>query len=249
MQLASLTKERNDARDELVQLREMNKQTDKLMADNASLLKKLGEMEKQILNFKSDGTGRDTELALLRRQMTDAQKALVSSDQKNATLQVEISELQRKVADYSTQIKQFKADTKASAEERKKMEDENRLLQGIVMRVLQEDANRAQRKKMIQGEIGKLHIQSDALLQQLNYLTQPVVKLSPSERKLFKKPVFEIQNPNELVAVKTDGSIPPAEPPATTEPPKPAPEKPETTPPLTPPAPGARIRRSLRAKP
>jgi tetratricopeptide (TPR) repeat protein len=231
-QLASLAKERNDAREELVRLRELNKQTDKLMADNAGLLKKLGEAEKQILTFKSAGGSRDTELGALRKQITDTQKALVSSDQKNATMQAEIGELQKKVADYSKQIAQFKADKTASAEERKKMEDENRLLQGIVTRVLQEDANRAQRKKMIQGEIGKLHLQSDALLQQINYLTQPAVKLSASERKLFKKPVFDVQDPNTLVAVKTDSTQPAAEPsvPAkTAEPPKRAVEKTGTT--------------------
>ncbi len=238
-QIASLTTERNDARDELVRLREANKQTDKLMADNASLLKKLGEAEKQILTFKTTGTSRDAELASLRRQVTDAQKALDTSDKKNATLQVEIGELQKKVADYSKQISQFKADSKASAEERKKMEDENRLLQGIVMRVLQEDANRAQRKKMIQSEVSKLHIQSDALLQQINYLTQPAVKLSAAERRLFKKPVFDVQDPNTLVAVKTDSSTPAPEPaaPSNTEQPKPELEKPETAP-VTPSVPG-----------
>jgi len=218
-QLASITQERNDAREELVRLRELNKQTDKLMADNASLLKKLGEAEKQILAYKSTGS-RDSDLAALRKQVMDTQKALSSSDEKNAVLQGEISELQKKVTDYSKQIAQFKADTKASAEERKKMEDENRLLQGIVMRVLQEDANRAQRKKMIQGEIGKLHLQSDALLRQINYLTEPVVKLSAAERKLFKKPVFDVQDPNTLVAVKTEGS-------AVSEPPKTGGDKPE----------------------
>ncbi|MEO6787661.1 MAG: hypothetical protein ABI318_16155, partial [Chthoniobacteraceae bacterium] len=81
-QLASLTQERNDAREELVRLREMNKHTDKLMADNASLLKKLGDLEKQIVSFKSTGGSRDAELAALRQQVTDTQQALVSSDQK-----------------------------------------------------------------------------------------------------------------------------------------------------------------------
>ncbi len=227
-QIASLTKERNDAREELVRLRELNKQTDKLMADNASLLKKLGDAEKQILTFKSTGGSRDTELAALRKQVTDTQKALTSSDEKNSTLQLEIGELQKKVGDYSKQIAQFKADKTASLEERKKMEAENGLLQGIVMRVLQEDANRAQRKKMIQSEIGKLHIQSDALLKQINYLTEPTIKLTTAERKLFKKPVFDVQDPNALVAVKTD--VPPG-----TEPPATAPEvTPAPTPPTAP---------------
>jgi tetratricopeptide (TPR) repeat protein len=225
-QLASLTKERNDARDELVRLRELNKQTDKLMADNASLLKKLGDAEKQILNYKASAGPRDTQIEAMRKQVTDAQKALTSSDQKNASLQTEIGELQKKVGDYSKQIAQFKADKTASAEERKKMEDENRLLQGIVMRVLQEDANRVQRKKMIQAEVSKLGIQSEALLAQINYLSQPTVKLSTAERKLFKKPVFEVQDPSKLVAVKTD-TQPGTEPSTPAEPPKAAPDVPK----------------------
>jgi Flp pilus assembly protein TadD/septal ring factor EnvC (AmiA/AmiB activator) len=242
-QIASLTKERNDVKDELVRLREMNQHTDKLMADNASLLKKLGDAEKQILEFKTTGASRDKDIAALRKQVTDTQNALVASDHKNTSMQAEIAELQKKVSDYSKQIAQFKADSKATAEERKKMEDENRLLQGIVMRVLQEDANRAQRKKMIQSEVGKLHIQSDALLQQIGYLSQPVVKLSALERKLFKKPVLDVQAVNELVAVKTVATQPPAEPPVpanSTEPPKPAGETtPEPAPAPKPPEPAA----------
>ncbi len=236
-QLASLTKERNDAREELVRLRELNKQTDKLMADNASLLKKLGDAEKQILTFKSTGGSRDAQLEALRKQVTDTQKALSSSGEKNSSLQAEIGELQKKVADYSKQIAQFKTDKTASLEERKKMEDENRLLQGIVMRVLQEDANRSIRKRMIQSEVGKLHIQSDALLQQINYLTQPTIKLSNSERKLFKKPVFDVQDPNTLVAVKTDTpagtEVPPPLPSETVKPA--ATEQPDATPAPKPP--------------
>ena len=203
-QIASLTEERNDARQELVRLKELNKQTDKLMADNASLLKKLGEAEKQIMAFKTDTGSRDTDIAALRKQIVETQKGLSASTDKNTTLQAEIGELQKKVTDYSKQIAQFKSDKTASLEERQKMESENKLLQGIVMRVLQEDANRSIRKKMIQSEISRLHIQSEVLLQQINYFTQPVVKLSNAERKLFKKPVFDVQDPNQLVAVKTD---------------------------------------------
>ena len=201
-QIASLTAERNDARQELARLKEMNKKTDQLMADNAGLLKKLGEMEKQVMAFKTDTGSRDTDIAALRKQIVETQKGLSASTEKNATLQTEIGELQKKVAQYSKEISLFKADKTASLEEKQKMESENKLLQGIVMRVLQEDANRAQRKKMIQSEISRLHIQSDVLLQQINYFTQPVVKLTTAERKLFKKPVFEVQDPNQFVAVK-----------------------------------------------
>jgi tetratricopeptide (TPR) repeat protein len=233
-QIASLTKERNEARQELARLKDLNKQTDKLMADNASLLKKLGEAEKQIVAFKADAAAGGSDVIALKKKVADTAKALTASTEKNSVLQAEIGELQKKVGDYSKQIAQFKADKSASLEERRKMEDENKLLQGIVMRVLQEDANRAQRKKMVQNEINRLQIQSEVLLQQINYLTQPVVRLSSAERKLFKKPVFDVQDPNTLVAVKTEGvtelpapPTPPVTPaqPATTERP-PVPENP-----------------------
>ena len=225
-EIVSLTKDRDEARVEITQMKELNKQTDKLIADNATLLKKLGEAEKQIISFKSDAPRKNEEVVALKQQVMDVQKALAVSQEKNATLQNEIGSLQKKVSEYTKEITQYKADKNASAEDRIKMEAENKLLQGIVMRVLQEDANRAQRKKMLQKEMDRLQVQSDVMLKQINYLTQPVVKLSGEERRLFKKPVIEVQDPNTLVAIKTDGNNLPAE--TATAPVKPAPpvEKP-----------------------
>lgn len=210
-EIVSLTKDRDEARVEITRLKELNKQTDKLIADNATLLKKLGEAEKQILSFKTDAPKKDEEVVALRQQVTEVQKELAISKEKNATLQNEIGGLQKKVAEYTKEITQYKADKTASAEDRSKMEAENKLLQGIVMRVLQEDANRAQRKKMLQKEMDRLQIQSDVMLKQINYLTQPAVKLSGEERRLFRKPVIEVQDPNTLVAVKNDDNNIPAE--------------------------------------
>ncbi len=225
-EIASLTKDRDEARVEITRLKELNKQTDKLIADNATLLKKLGDAEKQILSFKTDAPKKDEEVVALRQQVTDVQKALTISQEKNATLQSEIGSLQKKVAEYTKEITQYKADKNASAEDRRKMEEENKLLQGIVMRVLQEDANRAQRKKMLQKEMDRLQIQSDVMLKQINYLTQPVVKLSGEERRLFKKPVIEVQDPNTLVAIKNDGNNLATEPAAAPVKAKPPVEKP-----------------------
>ena len=62
--------------EELVRLRELSKSTEKLMADNANLLKKLGDMEKQVLTFKAGGT-RDQELAALRKEIAEIGRAHV----------------------------------------------------------------------------------------------------------------------------------------------------------------------------
>lgn len=229
--VAAITKERDDARTEVAKLKDLNKQTDKLIADNATLLKKLGDAETQILTFKADSVDKENAIAALQKQVSDSQKALTLSTEKGTKLTTEVGELQKKVGEYSKQIQQFKADTKASAEEQKSMAEENRLLQGIVMRVLQEDANRAQRKKMIQKEMDKLHIQSDVLLKQIGFLTQPVVKLSSEERRLFKEPKLTVQDPNTLVAVLPAAADAAPAPAAT----KPAEAPVESAPPATPP--------------
>ncbi len=228
--LGGMTRERDDARMEIARLKDLNKQMDKLTADNANLLKKLGDAEKQIFAFKSDAPQKDREIEMLKKQVTDTQKALVSSQDKNTELQTQITDLQKQVGDYTKQIQQFKTDKTASADDQRKMEQENKLLQGIVMRVLQEDANRSQRKKMLQKELERLQVNSDTLLRQIDYLTQPAVKLSPAERRLFKKPVIEVQDPNTLAIIKPEGDPPaPAETAKPVEPaPKPVenPEKP-----------------------
>jgi tetratricopeptide (TPR) repeat protein len=229
-QLAGITKERDDAREEITRLKSLNKKAEQLMTDNAGLLKKLQEAEKQIFAFKADIPKKDEEITSLRTQVTDAQKALAASQQKNTTLQAELTTVQKKVDEYTKQIQQFKTDKTASLEEKRRMEEENRLLQGIVMRVLEEDANRASRRILVQKEMDRLQIQSDVLLKQINYLTQPTVSLTKQERRLFKKPVLNVDDPNMLVVIKSDN--PPT-------PPAPAvPATPDKQPDATAPAPG-----------
>ncbi len=209
--LAGVTKERDDAREEITRLKTLNKDADKLMAKNTELMKQLDEAGKQIIAFKTDSPKRDQEIAALKAQVLQVQKELTASQDKNTSLQGEMTTLQKKVDEYTKQIAQYKADKTASVADRAKMEEENKMLQGIVMRVMQEDANRAQRRKLVQMEMDRQNIQSAALIKQISYLTQPVVNLTREERRLFKKPKIEVEDPNTLVIVRTEGAA--AEPP------------------------------------
>jgi tetratricopeptide (TPR) repeat protein len=208
--LAGMTQERDAAKMEITRLKDANKEVDKLMTENAGLIKKLGDAEKLILTFRTESPQKDAEIAALKKEVTDSRKALEATQEKNTNLQTEVGDLRKKVDEYTKQIQQFKTDKTTSAEERRKMEEENKLLQGIVMRVLQEDANRSQRKKMVQKELDRLQIQSDVLLKQISFLTEPVVKLSSAERRLFKRPIIDVQDPNTIVAIKTDAASEPA---------------------------------------
>jgi len=231
--LAGVTKERDDARAEITRLKTLNKETDKLLAENATLVKKLADAEKQILTFKSDSPQKDKEIAALKAQVQDVQKQLSASNDKNTSLQGEVTTLQKKVDEYTKQIQQYKTDKSASAADRAKMEEENKMLQGIVMRVMQEDANRAQRRKVVQMEMDRQNIQSAALIKQISYLTQPVVNLTKEERRLFKKPKLEVDDPNTIVifAGANNDSAAPTPAPATPDanPAPAAPAKPDNT--------------------
>ena len=77
------------------------------------------------------------------------------------------------------------------------MTDENDLLRGIVLRQLKEQARRSEAKKLVMAELSKMQVQSDTLLQQINYLGQPITKLTPQEKALFKDPEIEIADAEE----------------------------------------------------
>ena len=51
------------------------------------------------------------------------------------------------------------------------------------MRERKEEAHRDQEKKLVLVELQKLHVQSDSLVEKINALGQPVVKLTEQERE------------------------------------------------------------------
>ena len=80
------------------------------------------------------------------------------------------------------------------------------LLRGIVTRERKEEAHRDQEKKLALSELQKLHVQSDTLVKQLNYLGEPVVKLTDKERSLFKQPDITINDNNISISAERPSS-------------------------------------------
>jgi len=112
---------------------------------------------------------------------------------------------------------------------------ENDILRGIVLRQQKQEALRAATKKLVLGELAKLEINSKTLLKEIDFLSQPVVKLTTQEMGLFKKPALQVSN-DEISAnlPKADDAQPVAavEP----EPVKPAPMIEQPLPGAEPPA-------------
>ena len=199
-QLATVTVQRDDAMKQVESMKDAQKRVDALVTENTQLMAKLGEAEKNIRQFKVEGEQKDVMIAGLKKEVLDAKKQLVAAQAQSADYQRQMFDLQSKLSDTSKQLTEMKAASATNVAERKKLVDENQILRGIVLRQQKEQAHRDQVKKLVLGELAKLEIKSKSLLDQIDYLGQPVVKLTQKELGLFKTPALQISDTEIAVA-------------------------------------------------
>jgi len=143
---------------------------------------------------------------------------LLATQKQSTQYQQQMADLQTKLETQAKDFTKLRADTATSAAERKKLQEENDVLRGIVVRQMKAEARRSETKKMVLTELAKLDLQSKSLLQQVDYLGQPVVKLTEKERRLFKQPLIEISDAEvSLAAPKESAGDEAAAPGAKTE--------------------------------
>ena len=216
---------RDEALAQVSRMKDAQKQVDKLLSDNATLMAKLGEAEKSILEMKADGTRKDSEIAALRKETGSLKDQLTNAQKESVDYQKQMADLQQRLATANTQIAGMKTEDSKSAAERARMLEENQILRGIVLRGQKEEARRSQTKKLVLTELAKIENKSKVLMDQIDYLSGPVVKLTDKERGLFKKPELQISDSEiSLSAPRANtASATAAEPPLpTTAPPAPA---------------------------
>lgn len=212
--VTKLTLERDDAQKQLGQLREAQKDVGKLLEENNDLMAKLGEAERKVVTYQTDSKLKDSQISDLRKEVKVVGDQLAEVRALEVAEQGKLSDLETKLESASKQLAVLKPDNSSSSTEKKKLLDENDLLRGIVMRQMKEQARRDQTRKLVMDQMKKMEIKSQELLSQINYMGQPIVKLSEKERGLFKKPQLEISG-NEifLSATKTEPvSAPVADP-------------------------------------
>ncbi len=191
-QLTGMTSQRDDAMKQLTQLKEAAKNVDKLVADNASLMARLAETEKSVANFKAEGEEKDKQIAALKKEVGSVKEQLAQARTDSANYQKQMGDLQSKLEEQGRQLATAKAENAASAAEKKKMQAENDILRGIVLRQQKQEAVRSATKKLVLGELAKLEINSKTLLKEIDLLSQPVVKLTPKELGLFRKSELQV---------------------------------------------------------
>lgn len=190
--IAAVEVERDQALEALEKSKKAQEQVDKLMEENATLLAKLEEAETSIRQFKEEMPEKDKEIAQLRNEMAAAKEMLAKAQEESKGYQSSMADLRAQLEAANKQLADLKEGGTAQPEEIAELTKENTLLRGIVLRQLKEQARRDQAKKLVLAELGKLEGKSDVLMNQLEYLGQPLVKLSKEERALFKDPQIEL---------------------------------------------------------
>ena len=201
--VAQLTKERDAAvaRNELT--KDAAQKIESLQTENASLGQKLSSAESSITKLTAESRKKKQELDSMSRELTTMRDQLASSRDQNDRNATTITELRAQLDTDAKRIDELKAKGMTS-EEYAKLNKENEMLRGIVMRQLKDQARRASVKKLLADELARLDVQNSALNTQLEELGRPATQLSDEERALFKEPLVtmaESSTPDSTAAV------------------------------------------------
>jgi Flp pilus assembly protein TadD len=192
-QIATLGQERDDALAQLKGAKEAEEQLKAVMAENGDLKQKLANAEKNVRDLGEGAPKNAEELAGVKRQAAELQQQLIETQKQNQYFEARVAELRVQLDEASFQVQNAKL-AGADTEETARLAKENELLRNIIVRERQEEAHRYQAKELMLAELAKLKIKSDALNKQVEFLAQPVTKLSSEELALLRQPVVSISN-------------------------------------------------------
>jgi len=194
-QIASLVQERDGAIAQLKGMKETEQRVQALLAENSDLKQKFASAEKSVRALGEDIPKNTEEFANAKRQLAQLKEQLADTQKQNQYFEARVAELSVQLDDASAQLQSAKL-TGANPEETTHLTKENELLRNIIVRERQEEARRYEAKKVMLAELDKLKIQSDALNKQIEFLAQPITKLSDEELALFREPVVSISDQN-----------------------------------------------------
>ena len=197
--LVTLEHERDDALSQLKSAKESEQRFQSLVAEKNDLQQKLAAAEERVRKL-SDGDPKTGEkLAEMERQMAQLQQQLTETQNRNHYLAARAAELDVELEHAGTELQAAKL-AGAKSEDSSQLARENELLRNIVVRERQEEARREEGRKLVLAELDRLKVRSDLLNKEIEFLAQPVTKLTTEELALFRQPVVSIskENPGAL---------------------------------------------------
>ena len=190
-QIAAVAQQRDQAFTQLKGGSETEQPAQALLAENLDLKLTPANLEKNVP--ADDNSTNAEELAAVKQQVTQLQQQLAESQKQNQYLVARISELWVQLDTTGAQLQSAKLTAKNS-EETDRLMRENELLRNIVVRERQEEARREEARRLMLTELDRLKIKSDALNREIEFLAQPVTKLSSEELSLLRQPVVSVSD-------------------------------------------------------
>src|SRR5436189_4053510 len=191
--IIAIERERDDALSQLKSAKESEQRFQSIVAEKNDLQQKLAIAEEKVRKL-SEGDPKTTEkLAEMERQMAQLQQQLIETQNRNSYLAARAAELDVELEHASTELQTAKL-AGANNEDSSRLARENELLRNIVVRERQEEARRDEARKLVLAELDRLKVRSDLLNQEIEFLAQPVTRLTTEELALFRQPVVSISN-------------------------------------------------------
>src|SRR5215475_9390061 len=191
--IVALEHERDDALSQLKSAKESEQRLESLVAEKNDLQKKLATAEEEVRKLSEGDPKTIDKLAELERQMAQLQQQLTETENRNHYLAARAAELDVELEHTSTELQAAKL-AGANNEDSSQLVRENELLRNIVVRERQEEARRDEARKLVLAELDRLKVRSDLLNKEIEFLAQPVTKLTTEELALFRQPVVSISN-------------------------------------------------------
>jgi Flp pilus assembly protein TadD len=189
--IIALERERDNALSQLKSAKESEQRLESLVVEKNDLQQKLASAEEKIRKLSESDPKATEKLAEMERQMAQLQQQLTETENRNHYLVARAAELDVELEHAGTELQAAKL-AGANSEESSLLARENELLRNIVVRERQEEARRDEARKLALAELDRLKVRSDLLNKQIEFLAQPVTKLTTEELALFRQPVVSI---------------------------------------------------------
>jgi Flp pilus assembly protein TadD/chromosome segregation ATPase len=187
----ALERERDDALSQLKSAKESAQRFQSIVAEKNDLQQKLASAEEKVRRL-SEGDPKSTEkLAEMEQQMAQLQQQLTETQNRNHYLAARAAELDVELEHAGAELQAAKLAV-ANSEDSSQLARENELLRNIVVRERQEEARRDEARKLVLAELNRLKVRSDLLNKEIEFLAQPVTKLTTEELALFRQPVVSM---------------------------------------------------------
>src|SRR5262249_28635329 len=118
---------------------------------------------------------------------------VTETQNRNYYLAARAVELDVELEHANTELQAAKV-AEANGEGSARFAGENELLRNIVVREGREEARREEAREGSLAEMGRLKMRSDVLNTQIEFVAQPVTRLSNEELALFRQPVVSISD-------------------------------------------------------